>query len=291
MNRPWMPLYVADYLADTAHLGALESGAYLHLIMHYWLTGGLPDDARELARIAKVSSHNWKKLSPVIQKFFFDGWRHKRVDEEMLKAGNISEKRRAAANTRYEKTDAKAPALAVQLDTPSQSQSQSQREEVKKESSLRSADLLGDVPVSRETKTGSESDWPVDAFEQFWKKYPHKVGKRAAVKAFAPAKRTGVAWARVIFALDRYIAEKPADRAWCNPATWLNGGRWDDEPAALARATGPPGRGAAQPSFREIAATLRNGHENSQPRSDEAEHVAGASFDFAHDVPAGRGHN
>jgi len=40
-----MPLYVADYLADTAHLGALESGVYLHLIMHYWLKGGLPDDA------------------------------------------------------------------------------------------------------------------------------------------------------------------------------------------------------------------------------------------------------
>ena len=55
MSRPWMPLYIADYLADTAHLRAPESGAYLHLIMHYWRRGSLPDNDRQLATIAKMT--------------------------------------------------------------------------------------------------------------------------------------------------------------------------------------------------------------------------------------------
>jgi uncharacterized protein YdaU (DUF1376 family) len=42
MSQPWMPLYVGDYIADTAHLSCAESGAYLHLIMHYWRAGSLP---------------------------------------------------------------------------------------------------------------------------------------------------------------------------------------------------------------------------------------------------------
>jgi uncharacterized protein YdaU (DUF1376 family) len=123
MSRAWMPLYVADYLADTAHLDATESGAYLHLIMHYWQTGGLPDDERKLAQIAKISAHKWKKYSSTLQKFFHDGWKHKRIDSELAKASEISEKRRSAAAVRHGKDDANAPACAEQLHTQSQSPS------------------------------------------------------------------------------------------------------------------------------------------------------------------------
>lgn len=91
MIRPWMPLYVADYLADTAHLEAAESGAYLHLIMHYWINGGLPNDDRRLARIAKMADREWLKSKATIQDFFDDGWRHGRIEFEMTEAARISE--------------------------------------------------------------------------------------------------------------------------------------------------------------------------------------------------------
>lgn len=119
-KKPWMPLYIADYLKDTTHLGAIESGAYLHLIMDYWQNGKLPDDDRHLARIAKLTDKEWKGLKPVLQAFFHDGWKHKRIDIELAHAEEVSSKRRDAAHARHQakaeqadsKPDANADAIA-----------------------------------------------------------------------------------------------------------------------------------------------------------------------------------
>src|SRR5262245_38708478 len=92
MSRPWMPLYVADYLADTAHLRAAESGAYLHLIMHYWRRGGLPDDDRQLASITKMTIWQWRRTRPRIEPLFQPGWKHKRIDEELRKSSGNSQR-------------------------------------------------------------------------------------------------------------------------------------------------------------------------------------------------------
>lgn len=81
------------------------------------------------------------------------------------------------------------------------------------------------------------------AFDQFWQSVHIKTGKEAARKAFARAiKRLqsegiqkGDAEARL---LDRMAAfarspqAHPKDRSPIHPATWLNQGRYDDDPAA-----------------------------------------------------------
>jgi uncharacterized protein YdaU (DUF1376 family) len=85
-----MPLYVGDYLADTAHLRTIEHGAYLLLIMHYWRTGGLPDDDGSLARIARMRLTEWHRVRPVIEAFFQPGWKHKRIELEFSNAFRIS---------------------------------------------------------------------------------------------------------------------------------------------------------------------------------------------------------
>ncbi len=86
MKCPWMPLYVGDYLTKTVHLSAAQSGAYLHLIMHYWTHGGLPDDDEQLCRISKLSEQEWQKYRPLIAAFFEPGWRHERIEKELALA-------------------------------------------------------------------------------------------------------------------------------------------------------------------------------------------------------------
>ena len=82
-TRPWMPFYVRDYLGDTSHLSTVEHGAYLLLIMHYWLNGGLPADDTKLARIARLPPAEWSAVRDTVAEFFDEGWQHKRVDAEL----------------------------------------------------------------------------------------------------------------------------------------------------------------------------------------------------------------
>lgn len=67
-------------------------------------------------------------------------------------------------------------------------------------------------------------------FEAWWAVWPNKVGKDAAWKIWKKRKDKPPL-EELIGAVKRYVASKPADREWCNPATWLSQGRWLDEPA------------------------------------------------------------
>lgn len=134
MARGWMPLYVADYLADTGHLSTVEHGAYLLLIMHYWQNAGLPDDDKKLSRIVRMTADEWADVRETLADLFSEGWQHSRINAELEKADNLIERRRAAgkagASVRYSKrtanaqqTHADATANAQQTDSQSQSQS------------------------------------------------------------------------------------------------------------------------------------------------------------------------
>jgi uncharacterized protein YdaU (DUF1376 family) len=96
MKRPWMPLYVGDYLGDTGHLTTAQHGAYLLLMMHYWRKGELPDDDRQLSKITKLPLRTWCEYRPTLQDFFHSGWKHKRIDAELERMLRVSEKRAIA---------------------------------------------------------------------------------------------------------------------------------------------------------------------------------------------------
>lgn len=85
-KRPWMPLYIDDFLSGTAHLTTTEVGAYILLIMSYWSKGGLPKDEVHIQKISRLSKSDWKKARDTLANFFTDGWRHERIDAELAKA-------------------------------------------------------------------------------------------------------------------------------------------------------------------------------------------------------------
>lgn len=91
----WMPLYIADYLADTTRLNTEQHGAYMLMIMDYWRNGPLPDNDDTLANITRLSLSAWKKHKPVLRQLFTiaDGqWQHKRINEELETAKSNAEK-------------------------------------------------------------------------------------------------------------------------------------------------------------------------------------------------------
>jgi len=98
MSLPRMSWHIGDYHKDTGHLYAAEHGAYFLLCLHYWATGGLPDDDRQLAGIARMTSREWKAARPVIEPLFKgEGkWKHKRIEIE-LAAAQAKYLKRAAA--------------------------------------------------------------------------------------------------------------------------------------------------------------------------------------------------
>lgn len=70
----------------------------------------------------------------------------------------------------------------------------------------------------------------VEFGQVFWPEWPNKVGQRAAVEAFITARRKATL-DTIMDGVRRYAREKPPDRQWMNPATFLDEERWTDEPA------------------------------------------------------------
>ncbi|WP_421782646.1 YdaU family protein [Kiloniella litopenaei] len=96
-DTPWMPMWWADYLADTRHLSTEEHGAYMLLIGAYWMAGApLVDDDKRLARITGLSLRKWKSIRPVLEEFFTieqKKWISKRINDELFDAKNKHLKR------------------------------------------------------------------------------------------------------------------------------------------------------------------------------------------------------
>jgi uncharacterized protein YdaU (DUF1376 family) len=99
----WMPLYIAEFIADTTNLTASQGWAYINLLCAMWRSqdGTLPHDADTLARVGKVHPPRWAKVWEAIKSLFdVDGDRvtSAPLQAELGKAKAIIVTRRAAGS-------------------------------------------------------------------------------------------------------------------------------------------------------------------------------------------------
>jgi uncharacterized protein YdaU (DUF1376 family) len=69
-GTPFMPLWVADFLADTLELDAKQVGAYMLILMAMWgRDGRLPNDPAKLQRVARCG-RDWPRVWAAIGHYF-----------------------------------------------------------------------------------------------------------------------------------------------------------------------------------------------------------------------------
>lgn len=99
-ERPFMQLYVSDFVGDTLQLSTEQIGAYMLMLMAMWNAGGtLSDDDVKLSRVVRMSLKKWRAISADLLTFFerADGEiSHKRLTKELRKSLVKSEARAAA---------------------------------------------------------------------------------------------------------------------------------------------------------------------------------------------------
>jgi len=206
-SLPYMQLYVNDYLADTAHLNATQHGAYILLLMNYWQQGKPLNNSRErLAFVARMTPEEWEDNREILAEFFWidgDIWTHARVENDLAKVREKSEKASVSAKQAFAKRS-----LGVRSATHEQSP----------------------IYTDSDTDTDTKKDIYTEDFEKFWNTYPIKVGKGAAMKAWVKAIKKTTAEV-IVEGADRYARDPNRDPSFtAHPATWLNGDRWLDSP-------------------------------------------------------------
>lgn len=226
--RPWYRRYGGDFVMGTMALSLEEKGAYsLCLDLIYDRGGPIPDDARWLAGVCGVSVRKWMALR-----------------ESLIAAGKILARDGCLTNSRAEIEIENALKIARKV---AENGAKGGNKRTENASRQRDNNDLGQArlkptrglplpePEKKETQANAcvaRSDWPSDFADRFWAAFPNKVGKADALKSLDKVRRSGaVPFERLMAALARYVRTKPPDRHWCHPSTWLNGGRWDDEPA------------------------------------------------------------
>jgi uncharacterized protein YdaU (DUF1376 family) len=255
----WMPLWIGAYLADTMKLTTLQHGAYLLLLIAYWRERkALADDDEELRAITKLERSEWKRVRPVLAKFFRVGdgvWWHKRVEAEIAEADERSkkaaEKAGRAAQARWKKPQEHSSSNAPSMP---QALPEHMHEECPPPSPTPLTTFASSAP------DGAGGSPPAKTIEQMTKDELWAAGKSLLEQSGMPAKQCGYFVGKlvkdygaeiVVQAVRVAVLERPADppsflKAACQRSSGERGGtRMDQRKETMAALGGEFVKGAS----------------------------------------------
>jgi uncharacterized protein YdaU (DUF1376 family) len=208
--------HIGDYRKDTSHLTLLEHGIYRQLLDLYYISEK-PLDANALRLICARTTDEQAMAMQLLNEFFIkdgDKYFHARCDAEIELYHGKSTKAKASAKVRWNKNKDLQDANALRTDCDGNANH--------KPLTINHKPLTNIKPKRAEVLE--------NYFEDFWYKYPKKVGKQESIKAWKKAKPDIL---QVIDALNWQIPSKQwqqEDGKYVpNPATYLNQGRYMDE--------------------------------------------------------------
>ncbi len=253
-KAPAMPMYWDAYLADTTHLTTEEHGAYMLLLAAMWRrNGSVPDDDRDNARMLGLTPAKWRKtkarFAATIYGFIVENgaitqeklqktWKNTQEKIEKNKL-NGAKGGRAASN----KSNNLAEANATNSPERNATIPEPEPEPYKKEDTKVSLSIVSSEP---------------DLFDEFWERYPRKVAKPNAKRAYAKALKKH-SHDDVMFGLSQHLPSLEGKETQFIPhaATWLNGERFNDQPEQPANNTRQQ-RSGSRANGQRVDASLAN---------------------------------
>jgi uncharacterized protein YdaU (DUF1376 family) len=223
---------IADFNNATRHLTRVERSLFSDAIELYYDTEKpLTLDFDRLCRLLLANSVEEKSaLRDVLNEFFIitdDGYFNKRCNEEILKyQAYMNGKSKAGKASAEQRAKHKSTPVEQTLNTCATDE---QLTNTQYPIPINQYPITNITPIKPKSRTSALDD----GFEEFWNFYPKKVGKDKAIIAWKKKKP------KVDTVLKALNWQKQSDQ-WTkndgqfipNPTTYINEGRWQDEPTA-----------------------------------------------------------
>ena len=235
---PAFLFYSSDFLTGVTGMTMEERGQYITLLCLQHQQGKLSEKTCRLA----LGLKSLDEIPDVMGKFKQDKnglYYNARLDLEVVKRAKGSDARRENGQKggRPKKPNSEPEQNPqVNLQVPNRlTQTEPKNNLSENENDNRNINEdYNNLQENVKTTSRTRAEILADRFNEFWEEYPRKVGNGKARDSWNKIKPSAALHQKILTA----IAAAKESRQWQkdngeyipNPATWLNQGRWDDEP-------------------------------------------------------------